>query len=124
MTKKADDLTRDLNLLWLRAELAALPTGATQDNPVAGLRTFARRALLRAQTGGDDTPTNAELERLIMLLIFDRIWRNKGKMVWDMRSARFKAALDSRTSQPDAFALRLDVTCPGPNPEDDDGQGR
>ena len=114
MTREADDLTRALDLLWLRSELAALPAaGAAEDIPVAGLRSFARRALLRAQTEGEDAPTNAELDRLIVLLMIDRVWRAGGKMVQEMDSARFQVVLDAHTDRFCPFAVRFDVTRPG-----------
>ena len=122
MTNEINDPVRDLDLLWLRAELAALPIAIANDSPLVELRTFARRALLRAQTGGEDAPSDKELERLIVLLMIDRIWRSGGRMIWDMDSARFQMSLESHTSQPAAFALRLDVTRPGPDPEKDEGR--
>ncbi len=116
MTRDPDDLIRALDLLWLRAELAALPEVTADDSPVAGLRSAARRALLRAQKGGEDAPSGKDLDRLILLLMLDRLWRTGGRMIWEMDSARFQMALDAHTDQPAPFSLRLDVTRPGFEP--------
>ena len=112
MTRDPDDLTRALDLLWLRSELAALPEVTADDSPVAGLRSAARRALLRAQSDGEDVPTDRDLDRLILLLMLDRLWRTGGRMIWEMDSSRFQMALDAQTDQPAPFSLRLDVTRP------------
>ena len=122
MTRDPDDLTRALDLLWLRAELAALPEGAAADSPVAGLRTHARRALLKAQTEGKDAPSGKDLDRLIVLLVIDRLWRTGGRLVLDMDSTRLHVELDAHADQPYPFTLRFDVTRPG-GAEEDTGSG-
>jgi len=122
MTSDPDDLTRALGLLWLRSELAALPDVTAEDSPVAGLRTHARRALLRAQTEGEDAPSDKELDRLVVLLMIDRLWRSGGRMIWEMDRTRLHVALDSHVGQPDPFVLRFDVTRPG-RAEEDTGSG-
>ena len=120
MTRDPDDLIRALDLLWLRAELAALPEATADDSPVAGLRNAARRALLRAQkggeAGGEDAPSGKDLDRLILLLMLDRLWRSGGRMIREMDNTRFQLALDAQTDQPAPFSLRLDVTRPGFEP--------
>ena len=118
MTNDPDDLTRALDLLWLRSELAALPEGTAEDSPVAGLRTHAHRTLLRAQAAAEDAPSDKELDRIIVLLMIDRLWRSGGRMIWEMDSTRFQMALDANTDQPAPFTLRLDVTRTGLAQED------
>ena len=107
-----DEMSRDLDLLWLTSELAALRDETGSDSPVAGLRTFARRTLLRAQSDHADRPSNRELERLIVLLMIDRIWAGGGRMVWEMDGDRFRVALDAHTDEPHPWSLRLDVARP------------
>ena len=105
-----DALTRELDLLWLRRELAALPRRGARGDPLTPLRTAARKALLLAQAGGDKAPDHATLERLILLLMVDRIYRSGGRQVLRMSDTRFQGALVSAPGQPDPFGLRFDVS--------------
>ena len=113
MTNETDDPIRDLDLYWLRAELAALPRSVSPNDPVADLRIAARKALLRAQSSDPDAPDHAMLERLVALLVVDRIFRTAGRRLCTMDRERFRDELLSPAGQPAPFGLRFDVAYPG-----------
>ena len=117
----ADELTRELDLLWLQSELAALPEDVPEDDPMTALRVTARRALLLAQAGGDKALDHAALERLNLALMVDRAYRSGGRRVCEMDDIRFRGALASHAGCPDPFGLRFDITRPGAALDDYEG---
>ena len=121
MTSDDDALTRELDLLWLRSELAALPQRGKRQDLMTPLRAAAHRAFLLAQAGDKTAPDHAMLERLILLLAMDRLWRSGGRQVLEMDDMRFRAAKESHAGRPDPFGVRFDITRPGAMLEDHEG---
>ena len=124
MTSDDDVLTRELDLLWLRSELAALPRRGKRQDLMAPLRAAAHRAFLLAQAEDRTAPDHATLERLILLLAMDRLWRSGGRQVLEMDDMRFRAAKDSHAGRPDPFGVRFDITRPGALPDEQDSPAR